>query len=84
MNISKSEQRILHALAQGGAIRHLRDGRHIVAVECVTREGYLLSGVSLDLFARLRRRGLIVSRGGGPYRISAKGLLFVRAQANNR
>ena len=84
MNISKTEQRVLHALAQGGEIRHHRDGRHVVAVECYTREGYLLVGVSLELFGRLRRRGLIGSRSGGPYRISAKGLSSVRSQANNR
>ena len=84
MNISKTEQRVLHALAQGGEIRHQRDGRHITEVECVTRDGHYLVGISLDLFARLRRRGLIGSRGGGPYRISQKGLGAVRAQANNR
>ena len=84
MNISKTEQRVLHALAQGGEIRHRRDGRHIVDVECFTREGYRFLGLSLELFARLRRRGLIVSRGGGPYRISVKGLHSVRAQADNR
>ena len=84
MNISKTEQRVLHALAQGGAIRHFRDGRRITAIECVTRDGYLLAGVSLETFARLRRRGLIASRRGLPYRISSKGLGAVRAQANNR
>lgn len=84
MNISKTEQRVLHALAQGGEIRHRRDGRHIVDIECFTREGYRFVGLSLDLFARLRRRGLIASRGGGPYRISLKGLRSVRAQVDNR
>ena len=84
MNISKHEQRVLHTLAQGGEIRHLRDGRRIVGVECFTRDGHLLVGVSVDLFRRLRNRGLIMSRGGLPYRISAKGLGAVRAQVNNR
>lgn len=84
MNISKHEQRVLHALARGGSIRHVREDGHIVAADCITREGYGLAGFSLDLFARLKRRGLIASRGGGPYRITAQGLAAVRAQPDNR
>ena len=84
MNISKTEQRVLHVLAQGGSIRHIRDGRRIVAIECLTRDGYHLAGVTLAIFCRLRRRQLIVSRGGRPYRISQKGLGAVRSQADNR
>ena len=84
MNVSKNEQRVLHTLAQGGHIRHFRNGRHILAAQCVTREGYLLAGFSLETFARLKRRGLIQSRSGQPYRISAKGLGAVRAQLDNR
>ena len=62
MNISKLEQRVLHALAQGGRIVHRRDddGR-IAAVDCFTREGYVLTDCTLSLFQRLRRRGLIAS-----------------------
>lgn len=84
MNISRIEQRVLHVLAQGGLLRHTREGRHIIAVDCLTRDGHRLDDVSLDTFARLRRRGLIESRGGRPYRISPKGLGAVRAQADNR
>jgi uncharacterized protein len=84
MNISRTEQRVLHALAQGGAIRHQRNGDAIVFAELITREGYALADFNLSVFARLRRRGLVESHGGRPYRISRDGLFAVRAQADNR
>lgn len=84
MNISRNEQRILHALAQGGVIRHDRNGDRIVAACCFTRDGHVLADFDLGLFARLKRRGLIASRGGQPYRISPAGLRAVRAQPDNR
>ncbi len=76
---------MLHALAQGGRIVHRRDetGR-IVAVDCFTRDGYVLADCTLALFQRLRRRGLIASSGGGPYRATRLGLASVRAQSDNR
>ena len=85
MNISKSEQRVLHVLAQGGMIHHRRDedGRLIEAL-CFTRDGYLLESGGLGLFRRLRRRGFIASHGGAPYRITQAGLRAVRAQLDNR
>ena len=85
MNISKSEQRVLHVLAQGGMIRHRRgkDG-HLIEALCFTRDGYLLDGGGLGLFQRLRRRGFIASHGGAPYRITQAGLRAVRAQLDNR
>jgi len=85
MNISKSEQRVLHVLAQGGAIRHRRDGNgRIVEALCFTREGFVLANMSLPLFNRLRRRDFIGSHGGAPYRITQSGLRAVKAQLDNR
>ncbi len=84
MNISRMEQRVLHVLAQGGYIRHLRENGRICEIECYTREGYLLADCTMTIFQQLRRKRLIESRKGSPYRISLKGRENVRAQANNR
>ncbi|MBD9528561.1 YjhX family toxin [Paracoccus sp. PAR01] len=85
MNISKNEQRVLHVLAQGGQISYARgpNGR-LIHAECVTHDGALLVGCTLDIVAKLRRKRLIESRNSNPYRISAMGRLSVRAQADNR
>ena len=85
MNISRGEQRVLHVLARGGQIRHRRgeDGR-IHHIDCFTHDGHVLSDCTLAIFAGLRRKRLIESREGGPYRISRQGRLAVRSQADNR
>ena len=85
MNISKPEQRALHALAQGGVILIERDERRKIAkANCVSREGWYLAGFGVGLFKKLKRRKLISSRSGGPYRITRHGLVAVRAQLDNR
>lgn len=85
MNISKYEQRTLHALAQGGAIHHRKDHQgDIVEIDCINRDGWRLDDCTMPIFQRLRRRGFIMSREGGPYRITRDGLAAVRAQLDNR
>ena len=85
MNISKHEQRVLHALSQGGRIEYARaaNGR-VVEVDCMTRDGWRLDECSLRVFRKLRRKRLIETRGGGAYRISRLGRLSVRPQFDNR
>jgi uncharacterized protein YjhX (UPF0386 family) len=85
MDISRSEQRILHLLAQGGQVRPLKDGRgRIVGADCFTREGWKLMAFDLALFRKLKRRQAIASVGGQPYRITRRGLELVRSELNNR
>lgn len=85
MNISKPQQRTLHALAQGGHILLERNetGR-AVGAECLTRDGWRLGDCTLDVFKALKRRRLIARRGGGPYRITRDGLERLRPQLDNR
>ena len=85
MNISRAEQRTLHALARGGAIFVEKDEKgKIIQVDCMTREGWRLEDCTLAVFARLRRRKLIASTNGGPYRETLLGRKSVRAQLDNR
>jgi uncharacterized protein len=85
MNISRGEQRVLHVLAQGGCIRHQRaDTGRILEVLCFTRDGFVLTDCTLEVFAKLRRKRLIESRESSPYRISEKGRRSVRGQLDNR
>lgn len=84
MNISRHEQRVLHVLALGGRIDHFRTGRRIAEVHCITRDGLILADCTLPVFQRLRRKRLIASADGGPYRISRLGRLSVRAQLDNQ
>lgn len=85
MNISRNEQRILHVLALGGRIDHRRgDTARITEILCVTRDGHVLSDCTLPLFQTLRRKRLIASAGGGPYRITLLGRRSVRAQSDNQ
>lgn len=85
MNISKYEQRVLHALAQGGRIEYRRDARgRVIAVDCLTRDGWRLDDCTLGTFAKLRKRRLVAGSNGQPYRITRDGLAAVRGQLDNR
>ncbi len=85
MNISKPQQRTLHALAQGGAILITRDQRgDIIVADCITRDGWRLADCDLAVFRSLKRKRLIASRDGGPYGITREGLANLRSQLDNR
>lgn len=84
MDISRAEQRILHLLAQGGRIELIRgEDRKPVDVRCYSRDGWLYTGLGLELFRKLKRRKTISSQGGKPYRITRRGLQLVRSQPDN-
>jgi len=85
LNISKPQQRTLHALAQGARIELLRDDKgRVVGADCITGEGWRLSDCTLAVFKALKRRRFIASTGGGPYRITRAGAANLRAQVDNR
>ncbi len=85
LNISKLEQRVLHALAQGGQIEFTRNpGGRVTVVDCFNRDGYRLADCTLPVFEKLRKRRFIRSHGGAAYRITREGLHAVRAQLDNR
>ena len=85
MNISKPQQRTLHALAQGGKIVIERNERgDLIAAECITRDGWALSDCDLLVFKSLKKKRLIASRDGKPYQITREGLVSLRSQLDNR
>lgn len=85
LNISKYEQRVLHVLTQGGAIHHERNEHgKIRKVICLTRDGHVLTDCTLEVFTRLRKRRLIKSQNGRPYRATRLGIVSARPQYDNR
>lgn len=85
MDISRDEQRVLHALAQGGRIAAIKDDSgKIVDFEFFSRDGWLMSGLTPRLFSKLKAKKAIRSQAGQPYRITRRGLELVRSQTDNR
>jgi uncharacterized protein YjhX (UPF0386 family) len=85
MDISRTEQRILHLLAQGGRIEITRDdSRKIENLQLYTRDGWVFSGLDVITFRKLKQKKAIRSTGGKPYRITERGLVLVRAEQDNR
>ena len=85
MDISRDEQRVLHALAQGGRIALLRnDAGKVTGLEFFNRDGWLMSNCNLTLFRKLKAKKAIKSSGGQPYRITRRGLELVRSEFDNR
>ncbi|MET3925365.1 YjhX family toxin [Devosia sp. 2618] len=85
MDISRDEQRVLHALAQGGRIALLKnDDGKVTGLEFFNREGWLMNNCSLVLFRKLKAKRAIKSQGGRPYQITRRGLELVRSEVNNR
>ena len=85
MDISRDEQRVLHALAQGGTIHAAKapNGK-IIAVECLNRDGWLMQQCTLSLFRKLKNKKAIASQDSRPYRITRRGLELVRSEVDNR
>ncbi|WP_374660233.1 YjhX family toxin [Phenylobacterium sp.] len=85
MNISKAQQRTLHALAQGGRIVLERDERgDILSADCITRDGWTLSDCDVAVFKSLKKKRMIASKNGQPYQITREGLVNLRSQLDNR
>ncbi|WIJ23647.1 YjhX family toxin [Devosia sp. RR2S18] len=85
MDISRNEQRVLHALAQGGCIAVIKDQRgKIVDLEFFNRDGWLMTSCKLTLFRKLKAKKAIASSDGRPYRITRRGLELVRSELDNR
>jgi uncharacterized protein YjhX (UPF0386 family) len=85
MDISRDEQRVLHALAQGGRIALLKDDAgKVTGLEFFNREGWLMNNCTLLLFKKLKAKKAIRSQNGQPYRITKRGLELVRSEYDNR
>ena len=85
MDISKDEQRVLHALAKGGRLTaHKTSSGRVLAVELITREGWEMPAVGARIFRKLKAKRAIASKDGRPYRITRRGLELVRSQPDNR
>ncbi|MBO9587958.1 YjhX family toxin [Devosia sp.] len=79
MNVSRQERRVLGVLALGGRICLIRDDEgKTIDIECYTREGWVMTDCTLDMFKSMRSKKVISSVRGGPYRITKHGLETLR------
>jgi uncharacterized protein YjhX (UPF0386 family) len=79
MNVSRRERRVLNVLALGGRIQLLRDDEgRTIEIECYTREGWLMTDCTHDMFKSMRAKKVISSVRSGPYRITKHGLEMLR------
>ncbi|PJI92073.1 hypothetical protein BC777_0917 [Yoonia maricola] len=85
LNISKHEKRVLHVLAQGGAIHfeYMTNGKMRKA-SCITQDGHVLADGSLKLFDRLKKRRFVKSENGRPYRTTRRDIRSVNPQYDSR
>jgi hypothetical protein len=60
------------------------DNGKISHIRCYTRDGHVLTDCTFKVFERLRKRRLIKSQNGNPYRITRLGITSVRSQLDNR
>jgi uncharacterized protein YjhX (UPF0386 family) len=85
MDISRDEQRVLHALAQGGRIVLIRNhAGKTIGIESFNREGWLMNNCTMLVFRKLKAKKAIKSSNGQPYRITRRGLELVRSEYDNR
>ena len=85
MDISRDEQRVLHARAQGGNITPIKDHKgRIIAAQLFNRDGWAMPAFTLLLFKKLRSKKAIASQQSRPSRITKRGLELVRSEFDNR
>ena len=85
LDISRDEQRVLHALAQGGMIKPLKNAKgRINGLELYNRDGWRMPIIDMLLFKKLQRKKAIASQDSQPYRITRRGLELVRSEFDNR
>ena len=75
------------ALAQNSSTAlngQLNWGDVVADINVVTRDGARYTACDLRLFRKLKQKKAIASSGGGPYRVTRRGLQLVRSELDNR
>ena len=73
---------VIHTRNQGAAFGFLRDSA--IRLPFLITVSIVAALVVLAVFRKLRKRRLIRSENGAPYRVTREGLAAVRAQLDNR